>query len=140
MTQPTSAGYQILMPDYHESTRSMIMRVPSEISRLQDDGLITRIGQDLARSIEDPRPTRYGIDFTPVDYLSASFFGTLLTFNNRIRHRAPPQGALSERLGLIALRPEVYASFFEAGLNKVFNFYDSSAHFLQAASPVPKSS
>ncbi|MGD9791251.1 MAG: STAS domain-containing protein [Phycisphaerales bacterium] len=84
-----------------------------------DEANIQAIGDEIATLIDAEATPKMLISFSNVDHLSSAALGTLITINNRVRHK-------NGQLRLSNIDPQIYEVFVITRLNKLFQIFETS--------------
>lgn len=95
-------------------------------SRLVDDAMIRRVGEELIRLIDEGK-RRLLIDMQGVEYLASGMLGKLITILRRIEQN---QG----RLGICSVGPDVQDVFRISKLDTYFKVYSDRDSAVKAMS------
>lgn len=90
-----------------------------------DEGNIQVIGDEIAGLIDAEAEPRLLISFDNVDHLSSAALGTLITINNKVRHKGG-------QLRLANIDPQIYEVFVITRLNKLFEIHETSEEALSS--------
>jgi anti-sigma B factor antagonist len=102
-----------------------ITRVEFLDRNILEETCIQRIGDEIAALIEQATVPKLLICFANVEHLSSAALGTLITINNKIKHKGG-------QLRLSDIDPQIYKVFVITKLNKLFQIYDDAQAALQS--------
>ena len=101
------------------SEEDQITKVRFLDRNILEEANIQQIGDEIGRLIEASDNPKLLIDFHQVEHLSSAALGTLITINNKIRHK-------SGQLRLCNIDPQIYEVFVITKLNKLFQIHEDA--------------
>lgn len=105
----------------------LVVTEDGEVTKVQfldrnilEETVIQQIGDQIAALIDQQVTPKLLINFEHVEHLSSAALGTLITINNRIKHKGG-------QLRLANIDPQIYEVFVITKLNKLFQIHDDTA-------------
>ena len=106
-----------------------ILLVEFTSHRILDEANIAEIDDELTALIEGEYRPKLVISFAGVDHLSSAALGTLISTNNKIRHR-------DGQMRLCEINPQIYEVFQITKLNNLFHIYPTIKEAKESLQPV----
>lgn len=84
-----------------------------------EEANIQQIGDELTAMVEQSSAPKLLIDFSGVEHLSSAALGTLITVNNKVKHKGG-------QLRLASIDPQIREVFVITKLDKLFQIHDDA--------------
>ena len=96
-----------------------ITRVGFIDRNILEESVIQQIGDEIVRLVDESPNPKLLISFEHVEHLSSAALGTLITINNRVKHKGG-------QLRLSNIDPQIYEVFVITKLNRLFQIHDDA--------------
>jgi anti-sigma B factor antagonist len=107
------------------SREGSVTRVSFTESRITDEVLIHRIGQDVLKLADAEAGPKLLLDFSGVDHLSSAALGVLISVHNRVKAR-------EGQLCLCAISKPIFEVFRITKLDRLFRVHDTAEQALKS--------